>query len=62
MTTPERPPVEDRRGFLAWLAGLAGAAAAALITIPFVGYLASALRRQGAGTPYLVFNDVDCDG
>jgi Rieske Fe-S protein len=42
---PNNPP-PHRRGLLLWLALGIGAVAAALVTIPFVGYLLGALRRN----------------
>jgi Rieske Fe-S protein len=47
MSTEHKPTVEPmRRGFLFWLAGLFGAAAAAVLAIPFVGFIVGALRHR----------------
>jgi Rieske Fe-S protein len=46
MTTPTPPVVEERRGFLFWLAGLLGAIATFLVAVPFVAYLVGPLRRK----------------
>jgi len=40
------PGVSGRRGFLKWMTFATGAVAAALVAIPFVGYLLGALRKH----------------
>jgi Rieske Fe-S protein len=45
-TTPPAPAAPGRRSFLRWFTGAAGAVAAAVLGVPFVGYLLGPLRKR----------------
>jgi Rieske Fe-S protein len=47
-TTSTAPTIRGRRTFLQWMTYGTGALAAALVSVPFVGYLFGALRRHKA--------------
>src|SRR5262245_55861519 len=47
MHEPSQTPEQvNRRSFLQWLTGGLGAVAAALVAVPFVGYLLGAVRKN----------------